>query len=207
MTSSSNKTKNIAIINNVLNYVNLNYSENILVQNNIITGKINNSYGNLFNNNIFLNRGYTSSYDGVFQKCNNNIINNNIFPHANLSAAVNGTGNTFKNNILTKKNLTAGDNPNTSNNYLNVNSEEIFINVTNLGSSDSPSYSDEFNYHLQNPETYIGTDGTQVGIFGGEFPFKDGAIPSNPHFQIEEIENVTNSGTLKVKVKVSAQDN
>lgn len=52
-----------------------------------------------------------------------------------------------------------------------------------------------------------GTDGSDVGIYGGFFKWKVGMIPSNPHISSKVIPDASNSdGTLDVNIKVSAQD-
>ena len=52
---------------------------------------------------------------------------------------------------------------------------------------------------------YIGTDGTQVGIYGGTTPFTD--IPSNPQIKSKEIAAQTDeNGKLSVKITVEAQN-
>lgn len=53
-----------------------------------------------------------------------------------------------------------------------------------------------------------GTDGTDVGIYGGVFVWKDGMIPSNPHISSKSIPDASNvDGTLDVNIKVGAQEN
>lgn len=45
-----------------------------------------------------------------------------------------------------------------------------------------------------------------MGIYGGSTPWKEGAIPSNPHIFFKNISNATDgSGNLPVQIKVSAQ--
>ncbi|MBK7762089.1 MAG: hypothetical protein IPI46_01795 [Bacteroidetes bacterium] len=51
-----------------------------------------------------------------------------------------------------------------------------------------------------------GENGTQVGVFGGLFPFKLGGVPSNPHVYQKSISPSTNSnGQLPVQIKVRAE--
>jgi len=67
-------------------------------------------------------------------------------------------------------------------------------------------YSDDETYELT-PEaraTFLGTDGTQVGIYGGENPFTD--IPTNPQITQKDIATKsTPDGKLNVSIKVEAQ--
>ena len=51
-----------------------------------------------------------------------------------------------------------------------------------------------------------GTDGTDIGIFGGPAPYKAGAVPFNPHITRSSIVGYTDKdGKLKVNIQVSAQ--
>jgi hypothetical protein len=64
------------------------------------------------------------------------------------------------------------------------------------------------NYHLTNPGNYAGTDGKQVGIYGGSFPYKEGAVPSPPHVRSKTIASSTDGqGKLNVQITTSAQNN
>lgn len=67
-------------------------------------------------------------------------------------------------------------------------------------------------YHI-NPvypgaATFLGDDGTTVGIYGGSCPSKVGWLPTNPHIFFKDIATELNpDGTLPVQVSVSAQGN
>ncbi len=51
-----------------------------------------------------------------------------------------------------------------------------------------------------------GTDGTDLGIYGGSFPWKEGALPSNPVFTIFDISPFTNpDGQLEINIQVEGQ--
>ena len=55
---------------------------------------------------------------------------------------------------------------------------------------------------------FLGTDGTQIGIYGGVFPYKTNAVPTNPSITAKTIGSNTNSnGQLPVQVTVNAQSN
>lgn len=52
-----------------------------------------------------------------------------------------------------------------------------------------------------------GTDGTDIGIFGGSTPYKAGAVPFNPHIDKAVISSQTDKdGKLHIDITVSAQD-
>ncbi|MDR0506901.1 MAG: hypothetical protein LBH32_08835, partial [Dysgonamonadaceae bacterium] len=69
---------------------------------------------------------------------------------------------------------------------------------------------DSYDYHLQPTSAgkNAGTDGTDVGIYGTAFPFKESKLPSIPHFTVKNISTETNAeGKLPVYIKIEAQDN
>lgn len=88
-------------------------------------------------------------------------------------------------------------------------------NVWNLGDNDMYAlfangnffeFKDDWNYTLTSEAAaqYLGTDGTQIGIYGGTTPFTD--IPSNPQVVSKEIAAESDAnGKLSVKIKVEAQ--
>lgn len=68
------------------------------------------------------------------------------------------------------------------------------------------SYQYDFNLQIQSPGINAGTDGTDIGIYGGAFPWKEGSIPINPHIQTKTISSTTDpSGNLPVNIKVMTQ--
>lgn len=59
-------------------------------------------------------------------------------------------------------------------------------------------------FKLKYPEEYIGTDGTQVGLYGGPYPYNP--TPSIPQIKESHIDTtVAADGKLKVSVTVEAQ--
>lgn len=73
------------------------------------------------------------------------------------------------------------------------------------GEDDWSSYNfDTATFELSNPSVFMGNDGTQVGIYGGETPFSD--VPTNPQITKKEIaKQATAEGKLSVKITVEAQ--
>jgi len=131
----------------------------------------------------------------------NSLIENNIFIRYGLWGSLfsHYHGNNFKNNVLSE-NPTANEQNTWIDNYVNVDEEVLFIEF-------SESYSYESNYHLQDPASYQGTTGNQVGIFGGLNPFKENTRPSNPQILSKDIQNSTNEdGNLGVEIEVEAQE-
>ena len=182
-----------------LKTVELSNTANCLFSNNIFIESVNNSKSNTFKNNIFLRN------DLCFNQVNNNEISNNVFIFTSNDWLVGGfygsNGNVFNNNLMVAATPNYGSNPITSNNYTGVAQADIFVNQTGY------AFSYTHNYHLKNPATYPGSDGSQVGIYGGMFPFKTASVPSNPHIQFKSIASETNSaGELQIQIRVQAQN-
>jgi len=67
-----------------------------------------------------------------------------------------------------------------------------------------------FDFHIKSGSAAdnAGTDGTDCGIYGGPKPWKEGAVPSNPHIQTKTIAPETDAqGKLNVNIRVKAQGN
>jgi hypothetical protein len=185
----------------VLGNIDLANAQNVLISNSIIQSRVLNSIGNAFNNNImmdeYVNYGSEAPING-----DNNQVNNNIFIKVNYPNLINGNGNIAKNNLCALSTPSFGTLPTVSGNYLGISQTAIFINH----SGSTFKYSED--YHLQNTSSYLGIDGTQVGIYGGVFPYKEGAIPTNPHIETKTVAPQTNaSGELNIQVLVKAQTN
>ena len=160
---------------------------------------------NSFSNNIV----WRSGFSGILQNLNNAIVSNNIFLNtgSSLQAITNaGTGNTYNNNIFFGFTgaIPQGSNSG-SNNQINVSPQ--FINGPPVPSSLLLSTAPNYNWDLQtsSPGNNAGTDGTDIGIFGGASPFNVFAITGITTLpQITQM-NISNStipvnGTLNVNV-------
>ncbi|NLA23462.1 MAG: hypothetical protein GX879_00695 [Bacteroidales bacterium] len=192
-------SSNIAIIGSIFGNSDFINTSNVLVSNSIIS-RVNNSHGNQFRNNIMLASFiYTSR---LFNNSNNNFIANSIIKieGSGSSNIISGDGNQFYNNVFNDANPSYGSNPTLSDNIANVNMDDVFVNQTGV------DFDYSHDYHLQDDELYLGTDGTQVGIYGGIFPYKEGAVPINPHFVKNTTSNTTNDdGDLPVRIIIKAQ--
>lgn len=193
---------NIAIIGSIFSGGNFENAENMLVSNCIISnGNINNSHGNIFNNNIIL-WSSSSHTTYLFNYSNNNNISNNIIQREGsyLHYIMRGDGNVLNNNVFSNAEPSVGTNSTLSNNHYGIILADLFINQA------SSTFEYSHNYHLQDEALYLGSDGKQVGIYGGAFPYKEGAVPKNPHIMEMNISDTTNEqGELPVKIKVSTQ--
>lgn len=112
-------------------------------------------------------------------------------------------GSTLTNNLLVSSSLVSNMSGYTeSGNILAVPVGTIFVNE---GDTDY-QFTDDL--HLQSicPGINAGTDGTDMGIYGTSSPYKDGAVPSSPHFERVDVAPATDpSGNLTVSVRVAAQ--
>jgi len=167
-----------------------NYGNNLWVRNSLIASGLDDISSNaLIEGNIFLKTGSSSSY--TIENVNYSTIQNNVFLGSYYFK--NCTGNIINKNIFTK-------NSNFNGNFY-VAQTYIFVNQT----GNAINYS--HNYHLKDPATYTGTDGTQVGLYGG-LGFKENGVPSTPAITSKTIATKTDSnGNLQVKITVKAQDN
>jgi hypothetical protein len=96
-------------------------------------------------------------------------------------------------------------------NYLGVVNNQITQEATTstFNNANTPSFSYTNNYHLKTTSNghNAGNDGTDVGLYGTLIPYKESAVPFNPHISSKTIGTVTTpTGTLNVDIKVSAQD-
>jgi len=190
----SNQCQNVALIGNIFTHaVYLNNATNSTVSNCIIQLNIAWSVGNLISNNIILLPSAYSLHDS-----HNNTVSNNIFLGGSITE---GAGNIYSNNLIASASPYYGATPTVFNTYANVDQQDIFVNQT------GHSFDYAHDYHLQSPLTYVGTDNTQVGIYGGTFPYKEGAVPSNPHIQVKNIAATTDAnGNLQIQIRVEAQE-
>lgn len=191
---------NFALLESVIiGTLNLQNLQTGLVANNILQGYVRESNGNMFTNNIFLHNdcGYYGNYPLITGS--NNTFQNNISLRQ-CDNFVSGTGNKFVKNIFAMNATSFGTTPTLLGNYMNIDPTTIFVNQTGTVANYA------HNYHLVNPTTYLGTDGTEVGIYGSANPFKEQMIPENPHISLKNINTSTNTaGELQIEVKAEAQ--
>lgn len=164
-------------------------SDNFFIRNSVIHDMHGNSdNATLLVRNCFCFNLYSWGVQGIFE--------NNI-----MRSACNNSSCVARNNIYCSwdNSMTAG----ISTSNWNINSNSGFSNIFK---SPIKEYSDTHMYELTDEAiaNYVGTDGTQVGIHGGDAPFDD--VPSNPQIESCEIAPQTDAnGKLSVKIKVSAQ--
>lgn len=185
-------------------------AQGCLVEKNIIAGHTRYFNSAIFKNNIFLKQGIYcggSCEDYPITNVVASTFENNIFRNSDVNYMWPSTfsGNTFNNNLFAITFTFPVGNLNQGNafNKLNVPQDSIFVNQTGT------IFNYTHNYHLKSNSVGYnsGTDGLDIGIFGSANPYKEGAVPVNPHIQSKSIGSQTNpNGSLSVKVKVAAQE-
>lgn len=173
----------------------------LIFRNNIFQIRLHNAYNALITNNIFLRSPYWTWNGGVpIFNTDNSLIQNNIFFSEEVGVIfLDCENNQILNNLfITTPNYTSNFN---SGNYHDYVQSNIFLYCP------SNTFNYSYDYHLQNPSTLLGTDNTQIGIYGGSAPWKEGAVPKIPHIIMKNIASQTDSnGLLNIQIKVGAQN-
>src|SRR5690554_3351183 len=195
-----NPTEDVVMSGNILRgNINLQNTVRTLLNNNIIIGQIANTRENIFKNNVFLSHIGDHTIVG-----SDNMMLNNYFVKTYGSyryRICNGNGNIFYNNVFSYPTPDFGTNYIIDNNWFEISMQDFFVH------KEGEAYDLEDNLHLKNPEIYIGEDGTQVGIYGGMYPYKVGAIPVIPYIESVDIPHkVDENGNLPVKITIKAQN-
>jgi hypothetical protein len=172
------------------------YVKNVVVENNIIEGGLTQANGSInVRNNVFLRR--TANLLSYFENCR---LESNVILASTSFFYGSTAGNVFYNNVF-KENDPLGASFSWNNKF----------DVTNLFVNQSgSSFSYLHDYHLNNdsPARNAGFDGTDCGIYGSANPYKEGAVPMNPHIRSKTLPAQTDAqGKLNVQVTVAAQNN
>jgi len=194
-----------------INFNNPNTSSNIVIRNNIIFGGLAFISGSgIIENNILTLTSSCGSY--LFSNINGVLIRNNaIWCYSNLNQCgyqgglcAGCNGNTTENNFY---DITGGVSYNFDPNTNTVNNNYSGSITTLYPSGLGATFDYNTDYHIQNPTQYIGTDGTQIGIYGGSTPYKENAVPSNPRIVHKFIAPQGDAdGNLQINIKVKAQN-
>lgn len=198
-----NTSSNIVIRNNVLLGIFRGGSgQNNAVLNNNMLGAWTCEQGTYFGNNIF-RQNKTNQHVGTspLYLVNDCTFENNIFLSGKYleSGAVNCS---FRKNIC----IAAGLNGTVGADAIyGLTLADIFVNVS--GNVAVFDYDHDYQLTATSQGKNFGFDGTDVGIYGGLFPWRVGSIPFNPHVSQKSIDPMTtNTGKLPVNIQVRAQD-
>jgi hypothetical protein len=208
--NNNTTTSNFLIRESIIRSIGGGGYSHAVFNNNIFESPVYYFNGAIFSNNIFL---YNSQ---VLQNITNSTFSNNIFAY-NCLSSYGSTDNNFFNNLI-RGGFLQFYNPNLGYcdfNYTPNGNGSIFGNIENVPANliyqnqSGGSFVFQQNYHLvpASPGKNAGTDGTDVGIYGGPLPFKDGSLPVNPHYRLRMVSGTTTAaGQLPVHFKVAAQD-
>lgn len=211
---SASEITNINIMRCKFNSINDWFSTGIVLKNSIISECVIESvYSGNFGTNCLVEKSIINFISG---QGNVRFRNNIIFGVGNMFNYVQNC--TFENNILgnseymssclVQNNLFLSGLLGSAGQLLAINNvystyANTFINAP------SGTYDITYNYHLKPTSVgkNVGTDGTDVGIYGTTKPCKEGWVPPNPHISFKSIpsESLPN-GTLPVNIKTIAQD-
>lgn len=190
-----------------------------------ITGKFANAdiHGCIFRTTNHLDNNF---YGGTFNTISNcyitgtfNLSNSQVINNSGLSFACNSILVTYKNNImnsyLNAPNNQAGSNNTVMYNVYMANCPSFCINAINASNNVQIASANLFSGTFSSsnmklipgsPALTAGEFGSQAGVYGGTFPFKDGAVPSTPHIYYRNIAPSTNAnGELPVQINVRAE--
>lgn len=177
---------NLVISNNIIYQVALTSRpltllKNAIVANNIIF-TVDNIMGNMITGTIFRNNIIPNGRFEVTNARSENIMHNNLLCNEE-GIQMYGVSESSGNEIISR--------------------DKLFVNQT------GGTFNYDHDYHLTQDalNAITGTDDTQVGIYGGDYPFKDGGAPINPQITEKNVSISTNpKGHLKVEIKVNAQN-
>ncbi len=173
---------------------------NSVITNNIFCDRSNVFTNCLVANNIFLTGA--SSYRAISGAINCLIENNVLIPNYGFGTLNNCN---IRNNINTSNGV-SGTNIMTGNFNDTIDLTAVFINYNTV--TDVINFTADLHLPNSSPYENAGTDGKDIGIYGGRFPWKDGSVPFNPHIVSKNISGTTDeNGNLPVNIEVQAQEN
>lgn len=197
-----------------------NNSQNWIISNNIIEQSSSSSnaasFNNfnattIFNNNIFLSR-QNADIDGsiqVFQTFEGTQITNNIFLFTNSEVVNMNIGDNidlnFQNNLTYKDDGTFDDLPG-ANNLNNTDPQFVAFDFD----LDLNSLSNDFHFQTGSSAIDAGTDGNDLGVFNGGFPFNMRGYPTELPYVTDFVifNNIISAGTLlDINIKANANIN
>ena len=191
--------------NHLISDLNINNSGSIIISNNVIvSGNINNSTAPsvVITNNLFFRFGYSTTMSNI----TNATISNNIFlvqSTPNLSSLGNCV---FLNNLTwfsSTQFFTLPGSGNSGSGNIN-NTQPVFAG----GTYDNTNFISTVNYYQLasgSPGKSAGTDGTDVGIYGGTNPFVWQTAASIPRITNMTITNPVINQATPINVKVKAK--
>jgi hypothetical protein len=175
----------------------------------IIGGTVTSVRNSLFDRIVNFKGSYSGAgYSYFFSDVQGCLVTNSVFPIATYTPwfvdIYNNLNNTFNNNIFQgATTFPAGTNTG-SGNLTGVDLNTVFENIDGLLSVFS--YQHDFHMKAGSPGIGTGTLGTDISIYSGTSPFKEGGLPITPNINKVIISPETENGLLRVEIGVRAQD-
>jgi len=214
--SSSNHIVRNCYINYLFGYLYSNYTVvNTIITNNIVRRVNSFNQLNIFTNNIFTgldagtsNFTFSNTSSCTFQ--NNIIFNSHNSYNCGTNFIFSSNNNVFSYNIFIGFAGSGGTNNIFTNNFNNVDKESVFVNISYPGTCPNTyfNFSYSYDYHLQPNCVGVGagSDGTDIGIYGGTTPWKEQAYPINPRItNFNVTPQVPANGIINVNAAVEGQ--
>lgn len=201
--TDNSATQNLFFYENIFNSpINFCFIKNSVFSKNIFRQNLYNLNGQVtFRNNIMLSGVDISVPFSNIQACH--FYDNIIITTMGLSSPP-FSSNVFYNNLFSTNIVFPIGTNQGYNNIINQPIDDIFISHT----GSTFNYNNNYNLKPTSPGKNMGSDGTDIGIYGTLFPYKEGAVPFNPHIQYKSIAPQTDSqGNLNVNIRVRAQSN
>jgi hypothetical protein len=170
-----------------------------IFRNNIFNGEIYAFNAAFTGYNYFINNIFLGDNPWTFNYCNNIYVNNNIFYRQNPNA-VNGSC-TYNNNIG------FGGVTSFPNGVNTTGVDPLF--VTSIGSGAFFNYATDYHLQAGSPFLTYGTDGTQVGVYGGTGDYNQHGVPRNPYIKTFNLTGPTsiNAGdNLQIYIKAKVRN-
>jgi hypothetical protein len=169
--------------------------QNNFIQNCIITNWVYRTNASTIENCLLL---------GILE-CTNTFVKKNIFYRNDASCEVfsSSTGLVLENNLF-KANCYSGYilNSTISTESGTTTYSELSDVFVNVPVTTFFNFNPTYDYHLKSPFT---TTPANVGIYAGDFPWKDGSLPIIPNIEKNESYLDVQNGVFKLKVKVVPQ--
>lgn len=109
------------------------------------------------------------------------------------------SGSTSKNNIFVGTASIGNGVQDSNNNWTGIANAGVYT-----AEGEDGTYAEDKTFELKYPKKYVGTDGTEIGLYGGNYPWNK--IPCTPRIMESNIDTKTSAdGKLKVSIKVEAQ--
>lgn len=183
-------------------------TKNITIRQSIIPNGINTGmqYTNYLHINLLVTNSYISNIERIESESSihldhcivrsmpgGTVLCTNSILYTPLSS-----GSTSKNNIFIGQS-SIGNGVQGNNDWINVANAGVYA-----AEGEDGTYAEDKTFELKYPKKYVGTDGTEIGLHGGNYPWNK--IPCTPRITESSIDTKTSAdGKLKVSIKVEAQ--